>query len=99
MTGKAKMRTVKALFFISVVSWSGWAARVWAQTADEDHKPTIHGIATGMTAQDVLDHLGGRMPDDRKEEKGSTILTWKLENGNMMLITFRSENVSELKLF
>jgi len=71
---------------------------VWAQAADEDHKPTIHGIATGMTAQDVLDHLGGRMPDDRKEEKGSTILTWKLEDGNILLITFRGENISELKL-
>src|SRR5712692_2574785 len=98
MTGKVRMRTAKALFFIVVVSWGGWAARVWAQAADEDHKPTIHGIATGMTAQDVLDHLGGRMPDGRKEEKGSTILTWKLGEGNLLLVTFRGENISELRL-
>lgn len=98
MTGKVKMRTVKALFFILVVSWCGWAARVWAQAVDEDHKPMIHGISMGMTAQDVLDHLGGRMPDGRKEEKGSTILTWKLEDGNILQVTFRGENISELRL-
>jgi len=91
-------RAISALVFLLFVSWSGWACRVWAQAADEDHKPTIHGIATGMTAQDVLDHLGGRMPDGRKEENGSTILTWKLEDGNILLITFRGENISELKL-
>jgi hypothetical protein len=98
MTRKLKMRAVKTLFFFLIVSSGGWAARVWAQAADEDHKPTIHGIATGMTAQDVLDHLGGRMPDARKEEKGSTILTWKVEDGNILLVTFRGENISELKL-
>jgi hypothetical protein len=99
MTRKLKMRAVKTLFFFLIVGWGGWAARVWAQAADEDHKPTIHGIATGMTAQDALDHLGGRMPDARKEEKGSTILTWKLEDGNILLVTFRGENISELRLF
>ncbi len=98
MTGKLKMRTVKTLFFFLIVSWGGWAARIWAQASDEDHKPTIHGIATGMTAQDVLDHLGGRMPDGRKEEKGATILTWKPEDGNILLVTFRGENISELRL-
>ncbi len=91
-------RAISALVFLLFVGWSGWPCRVWAQAADEDHKPTIHGIATGMTAQDVLDHLGGRMPDDRKEEKGSTILTWKIEDGNILLITFRGESISELKL-
>lgn len=98
MTGNAKMWTAKAIFFILVFSCGGWAARVWAQAADEDHKPTIYGIATGMTAQDVLDHLGGRMPDGRKEEKNSTILTWKLGEGNLLLVTFRGENISELRL-
>jgi hypothetical protein len=98
MSGKAKMRMVKALFFILVFSWGGWAGRIWAQAADEDHKPTIHGIAAGMTAQDVLDHLSGRMPDGRKEGKGNTILTWKLEDGNILLVTFRGENISELRL-
>src|SRR5260370_35628050 len=81
-----------------IVSWCGWSVGIWAQYYDEDHKPTIHGIATGMTAQDVLDHLGGRMPDGRKEEKGATILTWKLEDGNILLVTFRGENISELRL-
>ena len=98
MSGKAKMLTIRAIFLILVFSWGGWANRIWAQAADEDHKPMIHGIATGMTAQDVLDHLSGRMPDGRKEEKGSTILTWKLEDGNILLVTFRGENISELRL-
>lgn len=98
MNGKFKTRTVKALFVILAVNWVGCAARVWAQAAEEDHKPMIHGITTGMTAQDVLDHLGGRMPDGRKEEKGGTMLTWKLEDGNLLLVTFRGENISELRL-
>lgn len=99
MIDKTARRAISALTFILFAGWSGWACQVWAQTPDEDHKPVIHGIATGMTAQEVLDHVGGRMPDARKEEKGSVILTWKIEDGNILLVTFRGENISELRLF
>jgi hypothetical protein len=98
MADRAVRRGISALTFILFLGCAGWTGQVWAQVADEDHKPVIHGIAIGMRAQDVLDHLGGRMPDSRKEEKNSVILTWKLEDGNILVIAFRGENISDLKL-
>lgn len=68
-----------------------------AQATDEDHKPSIRGIEIGMTAQQVLDHLG-RMPDGRKDEKDEAIIIWKVENDNVLQVRFRKERVSHIGL-
>lgn len=65
----------------------------------EDHQASIHGIRIGMTTPQVLDLLGGRMPDVRKDEKGEIIVFWKLEGGNVLQVNFRKENyVSHIAL-
>ena len=97
MVGEATRRTILLLTIMLLMDGNVWVGSVLAQAPGEDHKPTIHGIAIGMTAQDVLDHLG-RMPDARKEEKGNVILTWKLDQGDLLAVTFRGENISELRL-
>jgi len=68
-----------------------------SQATDEDHKPSIRGIEIGMTAQQVLDHLG-RMPDGRKDERDEAIVIWKIENDNVLQIRFRKEHVSHIAL-
>jgi len=68
-----------------------------AQSAEEDHKPSIRGIGVGAKTQDVLDHLG-RMPDTRKDEKEEVIVRWKLEDGNLLQVNLRGDNVSQVAL-
>jgi len=58
---------------------------------DEDHKASIRGIAPGMTAQQVLELLG-RKADAAKDDKDELILSWKLENGNLLHVRFRHDN-------
>lgn len=64
---------------------------------EEDHKPTILGLAIGMTAQQVLARLG-RMPDARKDEKQEAIVYWKLQDGSLLQVSFRGEHVCHLGL-
>jgi hypothetical protein len=65
----------------------------------EDHQPSIHGIRIGMTTEQVLSLLGGRMPDVRKDEKDEIVVFWKLENGDVLQVNFRKENyVSHIAL-
>lgn len=70
---------------------------VSAQATDEDHKPSIRGIEIGMTAQQVLDHLG-RLPDGRKDEKEEAIVIWKVESDNLLQVRFRKEHVWHIGL-
>ena len=64
---------------------------------EEDHRPTILGVAIGMTAQQVLARLG-RMPDARKEDKQQVNVYWKLQDGSLLQVSFRGEHVRHLGL-
>ncbi len=69
-----------------------------AQSNQEDHQAMIHEITLGMTAQEVVDHLGGRNPDGRKDEKDVVQLFWKVEVGNVLQVNFFKERVSHVAL-
>lgn len=90
------MKIKKRLAAVSVLLVLGTTA-TFAQSSDEDHKASIRGIEIGMDAQQVLDRLG-RMPDGRKDEKDDVLLFWKVEEGNILQVTFRKEHVSHLGL-
>lgn len=59
--------------------------------ADEAHEYRIYGIEVGMTTPEVLDKLGGRMPDKREDKDGEIIVYWKTDEG-VLQVRFRDEN-------
>lgn len=59
--------------------------------ADEAHQYSIYGIRIGMTTPEVLDRLGGRMPDKREDKDGEIIVYWKTDEG-VLQVRFRDEN-------
>lgn len=59
--------------------------------AEEDHQASIYGIRIGMTTPEVLEKLGGRMPDKREDKGGEIIVSWKTEEG-LLQLRFRDEN-------
>ena len=67
-------------------------------SGDEDHQPRIRGIEIGMTAQEVLDRVGGRMPDARRDEKEEVIVYWRLEDGSLLQVNLRGEHVWHIAL-
>jgi len=89
---------IPILLLLPLLAWAQEPAKK-AGEASEDHQASIHGIRIGMTTPQVLDLLGGRMPDARKDEKGEIIVFWKLEDGNILQVNFRQENyVSHIAL-
>lgn len=91
MANRIKIAAAGAVFLLSAVL-------VCAQSAQEDHKLSIRGIELGMTAQEVVEHLGGRMPDGRRDEKEAVLLFWKLKDETLLQVTFRKDRVSHLAL-
>jgi hypothetical protein len=90
---------VPVLLLGTPLSWAQSVPAAKAGEQSENHQPSIHGIRIGMTTPQVLDLLGGRMPDHRKDEKGEIIVFWKLEGGNVLQVNFRKENyVSHIAL-
>ncbi|MBI1750552.1 MAG: hypothetical protein HY234_13145 [Acidobacteria bacterium] len=71
---------------------------VSGQTTGEDHKPTILGIELGMTPQAVVERLGGREAQSRKEEKDAVQKLWRVEGGNVLQVTFRKDRVAHIAL-
>lgn len=59
--------------------------------AEEDHQASIYGIKVGMTTPEVLEKLGGRMPDKREDKDGEIIVYWKTEEG-LLQLRFRDED-------
>lgn len=90
MSAKSKITKLGTIWLLA-------ASIAWPQGLEEDHKTSIHGVEIGMDAGQVLDHLG-RMPDGRKDEKDEAQLFWKLENGDVLQVSFRKEHVSHLGL-
>ena len=97
MLPRVNIGVFKALAVLVCLGMIGFTGLARAQSPDEDHQPSIRGIKIGMTAADVLDRLG-RMPDGRKDEKEEAHLIWKLEEGNLLQVTFRGEHVSQIAL-
>ena len=60
-------------------------------SVEEAHEFSIYGIKVGMTTPEVLDRLGGRMPDKREDKAGEIVVYWKTEEG-ILQVRFRDEN-------
>ncbi len=84
--------TSLVLLFLATLAWSQAEPARKTEEPSEDHQASIHGIRIGMTTPEVLERLGGRMPDQRKDEKDEIIAYWKLESGNVLQVNFRQEN-------
>ena len=94
-----RSRVVSILLLLPVLCWAQAEPPKKTEPASEDHQASIHGIRIGMTTPQVLERLGGRMPDQRKDEKAEIIAYWKLEGGNILQVNFRKENfVSHIAL-
>jgi len=92
-------RIIPILLLLPMLCWAQSEPAKKAAEQNEDHQASIHGIRIGMTTEQVLERLGGRMPDARKDEKGEIIVFWKLEGGNVLQVNFRKENyVSHIAL-
>jgi hypothetical protein len=94
-----RFKVVSILLLLPVLCWAQSEPPKKAEEASEDHQASIHGIRIGMTTPQVLERLGGRMPDQRKDEKDEIIVFWKLEGGDVLQVNFRKENyVSHIAL-
>lgn len=56
------------------------------------HADSILGIRVGMATPQVLDLMGGRMPDKREDKNGEIIVYWKQQNGDILQVRFRDDN-------
>ena len=72
----------------------------------EDHKASIHGIRLGMNAQQVLERMGGRMPDGRRDLAEGVEVSWRITAGvaaplataDTVEVHFRGEHVWQVML-
>lgn len=87
-----RFRIIPLLLLLPALAWTQTEPASKAEEASEDHQASIHGIRIGMTTPEVLERMGGRMPDARKDEKGEIIAYWKLEGGSVLQVNFRQEN-------
>ncbi len=93
------VKIIPVLLLLPVLCWAQSEPVTKTAEPNEDHQASIHGIRIGMTTPEVLERLGGRMPDQRKDEKDEIIVFWKLEGGNVLQVNFRKENyVSHIAL-
>ncbi|MGH9532022.1 MAG: hypothetical protein ACRD2Q_06480 [Terriglobales bacterium] len=94
-----RFKVLPAVLLMAVLGWTQAKPAKKAAEQSEDHQPSIHGIRIGMTTEQVLNVLGGRMPDLRKDEKEEIIVFWKMEKGDVLQVNFRKENyVSHIAL-
>lgn len=93
-----RFRVIPILLLLPALAWTQ-AEPTKSNEQAEDHQASIHGIRIGMTTEQVLERMGGRMPDVRKDEKDEIIVYWKLEGGSVLQVNFRQENyVSHIAL-